>query len=132
MARIANPRGMCEPIIDIDVLIRLDAPFTEIRDRLERFGYIQRGPLGVEGREVFRCVIIDLPRHLLYVCNQTSRPVIEHLSFRNRLRDDPEMAAAYARLKKDLAQPFRTDRERYTEAKTAFIRGVLESGTRRC
>jgi GrpB-like predicted nucleotidyltransferase (UPF0157 family) len=55
------------------------------------------------------------------------RPVIEHLSFRNRLRNDGEAAAAYVRLKKDLAQRFRNDRERYTEAKSDFIRSFLES-----
>jgi GrpB protein len=71
--------------------------------------------------------VIDLPQHLLYVCEQTSRPVIEHLSFRNRLRNDPAVAAAYAKLKTDLAQRFRNDRERYTEAKTDFIRRILVS-----
>ena len=68
-----------------------------------------------------------LPKHLLYVCEQTSRPVIEHLSFRNRLRNDPAVAAAYVELKRDLAQRFRNDRERYTEAKTDFIRRILVS-----
>lgn len=48
------------------------------------------------------------------------------MSFRNRLQNDPEVAAAYVRLKKDLAQRFRNDRERYTEAKTDFIRSFLE------
>jgi GrpB-like predicted nucleotidyltransferase (UPF0157 family) len=115
-----------KPIIDIDVLIRSNAPFAQIRDRLERFGYIHRGPRGVAGREVFRCVI-DLPKHLLYVSEQTSRPVIEHLGFRNRLRNDPAVAAAYVKLKRDLAQRFRNDRERYTEAKTDFIRRILLS-----
>ena len=120
------PGMAAKPITDVDVLIRSNAQFAEIRDCLERFGYIHRGSRGVEGREVFRCVI-DLPKHLLYVCEQTSRPAIEHLSFRNRLRNDGEAAAAYVRLKKDLAQRFRNDRERYTEAKSDFIRSFLES-----
>ena len=119
------PGLAAKPIIDVDVLIRSNAQFAAIRDRLERFGHIHRGPRGVAGREVFRCVI-DLPKHLLYVCEQTSRPAVEHMSFRNRLRNDPEVAAAYVRLKKDLAQRFRNDRERYTEAKTNFIRSFLE------
>ncbi len=114
-----------KPIIDVDVLIRSNAEFVEVRDRLERFGYIHRGPCGVEGREAFRCVI-DLPKHHLYVCEPSSHPVVEHLSFRDCLRNQPEVAAAYAKLKKDLAQRFRTDRERYTEAKTEFIRSILE------
>ncbi|MEY2602452.1 MAG: hypothetical protein QOH31_210 [Verrucomicrobiota bacterium] len=120
------PGLAAKPMIDIDVLIRSSAQFPEIRDRLERFGYIHRGPRGIAGREVFRCVI-DLPKHLLYVSEQTSRPVIEHLSFRNRLRNDPEVASAYVKLKRDLAQRFRNDRERYTEAKTDFIRRILAS-----
>jgi GrpB-like predicted nucleotidyltransferase (UPF0157 family) len=120
------PGLAAKPMIDIDVLIRSSAQFAEIRERLERFGYIHRGPRGVAGREVFRCVI-DLPKHHLYVCEQTSRPVIEHLSFRNRLRNDPAVAATYVKLKRDLAQRFRNDRERYTEAKTDFIRRILAS-----
>jgi GrpB-like predicted nucleotidyltransferase (UPF0157 family) len=47
------------------------------------------------------------------------------LRFRDRLRNCPEVAAAYASLKKDLARQFRTDRERYTQAKTDLIRSVL-------
>jgi GrpB-like predicted nucleotidyltransferase (UPF0157 family) len=37
------------------------------------------------------------------------------------------VAAAYVKLKRDLAQRFRNDRERYTEAKTDFIRRILLS-----
>jgi GrpB-like predicted nucleotidyltransferase (UPF0157 family) len=62
------------------------------------------------------------------VCDRASRPVIEHLAFRNRLREDPETVAVYVRLKKDLAQRFRTGREAYTEGKADFTRRVLESG----
>jgi GrpB-like predicted nucleotidyltransferase (UPF0157 family) len=120
------PGLAAKPIIDVDVLIRSPLGFAEVRDRLELFGYIHRGPCAVEGREVFRCAI-DLPRHHLYVCEERSRPVIEHLSFRDRLRNDPEVATAYGRLKKDLAQRFRTDRDRYTEAKTEFIRDTLRA-----
>jgi GrpB-like predicted nucleotidyltransferase (UPF0157 family) len=73
--------------------------------------------------------VIDLPKHLLYVYEPASQPVVEQLAFRDCLRNHPEVAAAYANLKKDLARRFATDRERYTESKTDFIRGVLESVT---
>ena len=36
------PGLAAKPIIDVDVLIRSNAQFAEIRDRLERFGYIHR------------------------------------------------------------------------------------------
>jgi GrpB-like predicted nucleotidyltransferase (UPF0157 family) len=43
------------------------------------------------------------------------------LRFRDLLRADPKLAAEYAALKRVLAQRFREDRERYTEAKNDFI-----------
>jgi len=52
-----------------------------------------------------------------------------HLRFRDALRADSQLAAAYARLKRDLAGPMQTDREGYTAAKTAFITRT-ESGQR--
>ena len=49
----------------------------------------------------------------------------ERLRFRDALRNRPELAAEYAALKRELAERFRLDREAYTEAKTAFVRRVL-------
>jgi len=51
----------------------------------------------------------------------------ERLAFRDALRADPEVAAAYAALKLRLALEFRDDREAYTEAKTAFILKTLQA-----
>jgi GrpB-like predicted nucleotidyltransferase (UPF0157 family) len=52
----------------------------------------------------------------------------ERLAFRDCLRQKPHVASAYAALKYRLAESFRFDREGYTEAKTAFIRKVLDTG----
>ena len=49
------------------------------------------------------------------------------LAFRDRLRSHPEIAESYQELKYNLAVTHKTDRFAYTEAKTAFIRGVLET-----
>jgi GrpB-like predicted nucleotidyltransferase (UPF0157 family) len=113
-----------KPIIDVDIVIRSAAEFPEIRHRLERFGYIHRGPLGIAGREAFRCVI-DLPKHHLYVCEQSSTPLLESLRFRDHLRIHSDAAATYASLKKELAGRFTTDRDAYTAAKADFIRTIL-------
>jgi GrpB-like predicted nucleotidyltransferase (UPF0157 family) len=48
------------------------------------------------------------------------------LLFRDCLRSEPETAAAYERLKRDLARRHADDRETYTEAKADFIEAVLE------
>jgi len=47
-----------------------------------------------------------------------------HLAFRDYLRAHPAAAAEYDRLKRELAQRYRNDREAYTNAKTGFIRSI--------
>ncbi|MBV8275128.1 MAG: GrpB family protein [Verrucomicrobia bacterium] len=122
----AVPGLAAKPIIDIEIVIASAYQFPPVKERLEKFGYIHRGPCGVPDREVFRCVI-DLPVHHLYVCETDARPLREHLRFRNALRQDPELAAEYAALKRALADRYRDDRDGYTEAKTGFIRSVIET-----
>jgi GrpB-like predicted nucleotidyltransferase (UPF0157 family) len=46
------------------------------------------------------------------------------LAFRDTLRSHPEEASRYAALKQELAAVYREDRERYTQAKTDFVRKV--------
>jgi GrpB-like predicted nucleotidyltransferase (UPF0157 family) len=122
----AVPGLAAKPIIDIDVAIASADKFSAVKERLEQFGYIHRGPCGVPDREAFRCVI-DLPGHHLYVCETDACSIREQLRFRNALRRNPELVAEYAELKRALADRYRHDRNAYTEAKTGFIRSVLES-----
>jgi len=49
----------------------------------------------------------------------------EGLTFRDYLRAHPTDAARYADLKRELAERYRNDRERYTEAKGEFVRKIL-------
>lgn len=49
----------------------------------------------------------------------------EHLRFRDALRSDPALARDYERLKRELAARHRNDRDAYTDAKTAFVTGVV-------
>jgi GrpB-like predicted nucleotidyltransferase (UPF0157 family) len=49
----------------------------------------------------------------------------QRLAFRDYLRAHPEEADAYERLKRRLAAEHRTDREAYTEAKSAYVESVI-------
>lgn len=60
--------------------------------------------------------------HLVPTDSQRFR---DELAFRDRLRDSPEVAREYAKLKKLLAARFRIDREGYTEGKSEFVARVL-------
>jgi GrpB-like predicted nucleotidyltransferase (UPF0157 family) len=122
------PGLAAKPIIDIEFVIASAYQFPSVKEGLENFGYIHRGSCGVPDREVFRCVI-DLPPHHLYVCEIGTRPLKEHLCFRDALRQNPQLATEYAALKQYLAEQYRNDRDAYTEAKTRFIRSVLASSS---
>ena len=63
--------------------------------------------------------------HHLHLVPAGSRRYVEELAFRDLLRAEPEVAGAYAALKRELAQRFRDDREAYTDAKADFIREAL-------
>ncbi|HEX5989035.1 MAG TPA: GrpB family protein [Solirubrobacterales bacterium] len=63
--------------------------------------------------------------HHLHLVPMVSRRYRDELSFRDRLRADPGLAADYAALKYRLAERHRDDREAYTDAKGAFIRAAL-------
>lgn len=50
---------------------------------------------------------------------------MQHLRFRDRLRENGEWRSAYAQLKRRLAEEHASDKAAYTEAKAPFIRDVL-------
>lgn len=63
--------------------------------------------------------------HHLHLVPTGSKRYTDELAFRDRLRDDSEIAAEYLALKRDLANRFAHDREAYTNAKSDFVRRVL-------
>jgi GrpB-like predicted nucleotidyltransferase (UPF0157 family) len=64
--------------------------------------------------------------HLLLIIDGEER-WNQLLTFRDQLKANPYLVKEYADLKSHLAQAYVTDRERYTEGKTAFINKVLKS-----
>jgi len=66
----------------------------------------------------------------IHVCDAGGAWEREHLLFRDYLRAHPEAAAAYGRLKRDLAYRWTDDRLAYTDAKTGFILDALEEAER--
>ena len=63
--------------------------------------------------------------HHLHVVIHGGELWLRHIRFRDALRFNPEMAAEYTRLKAELAARHGSDREAYTDAKSAFILAAL-------
>ena len=119
------PGLSAKPVIDLDVVVREKLIQAGIA-RLEGIGYGHRGDLGVAGREAFRSPL-GTPPHHLYLCQQGSPALANHVAIRDYLRANPAAARAYGDLKKRLAAQFPDDIDGYIEGKTAFLVGILRT-----
>lgn len=119
----AVPRLPAKPIID--VLVEIPS-FSEVKQRIlpllndreweywwysDHMTFIKRDKF--LGRRTYHVHLA--PR---------GHKIWEGLAFRDYLRKHSDDAARYAALKQELAQCYRDDRERYTIAKTEFVREV--------
>jgi GrpB-like predicted nucleotidyltransferase (UPF0157 family) len=120
------PGLAARPIIDIDVIVPSRAQMPAAIESLAALGYLHSGNLGIEDREAFKSPA-GLPAHHLYACVQGSAALTNHLTIRDCLRRNPAAAAAYGEIKKQLAEQFPTDIDRYIEGKTDFLLEVLRS-----
>jgi len=116
-----------KPVIDIDVVARDSKHSTELITALGEMGYRHRGDLGITGREAFDSADQpELARHNLYLCIAGGLPLRNHMLLRDILRIDAELCRHYGELKQTLARRYPADIDRYCEAKSEFILGVLK------
>ncbi|WP_239004703.1 GrpB family protein [Paenibacillus tepidiphilus] len=115
-----------KPIIDIDLVMESYDLLPQIIERLGQYGYEHEGNQGIEGREAFRSTREDgFMKYHLYVCPKDGKGYLEHIAFRNYLREHSAACQAYGELKQALAVQYREDREAYGAAKTAFVHEIL-------
>ena len=118
----AVPGLVAKPILDL-LVGRPAGNVAPYVDALVRAGYVHRGEAGLPGRHYFRRG--DPRTHHLHLVEIDGPYWRDHLAFRDRLRADPALAAAYGALKTRLAARHADDRAAYTEAKAPFITAVL-------
>lgn len=113
-----------KPVIDILVGVEdLDAGLACV-EALKALDYVYSRYRGDE--MVWLCKPSPVRRtHHLHLVPTGSWRFRAELALRDHLRAHPETAEEYARLKHRLAREFERDRERYTEAKSGFVQGVL-------
>ncbi len=124
-----------KPIIDIDIIVEDDENLDSVISHLKKFGYIHLGDRGIKGREAFERINDKVPfnnknhiwmDHHLYVCKEGNISLLNHLHFRDYLREHPETAKEYGELKRRLANECNDDIDMYVERKTSFIVDVLK------
>ncbi len=117
-----------KPCIDIDVVIRDASDLGSTVAALARIGYVHEGDLGISGREAF--AYADKPhlmKHHLYVCVQGAAELLRHIAFRDFLRENPEAAEEYGRIKREAASLFPDDIERYIAYKSPCIERIYKT-----
>lgn len=119
----AVPGLAAKPILDIDVIVASDRMPAAIA-ALEAWGYEHRGDLGMSGREVLRAPDIDPERHV-YVCEDGSLHVRNHLAVRQVLREQPGLRDRYAAAKLGLSADNEIDIAQYLAGKSAILQEVL-------
>lgn len=120
-------RGLsAKPCIDLDIVIE-QSSFMEVKKILEEKGYIHEGNLGIEGREAFAYQNKpELMLHHLYVCPQDSPELYRHITFRNYLRQHPELVKEYSLVKEEAAMLYPTDIDQYIAYKSGCIEKIYK------
>ena len=121
----AIPGIQAKPIIDILVEINPDADWQRIKERMETAGYICMS--ASDGRMSFNkgytpAGYADKVFHIHFHRAGDN----DEIRFRDYLIAHPEVAKEYEILKLSLIPKYKNDRDGYTEAKTAFVRSVID------
>lgn len=118
-----------KPVIDIMVgVASLEAAWPAV-PLLEPLGY-GYFPYRVEVMHWFCKPSPEVRTHHVHMVAFQHRLWLDRLAFRDSLRADAELRAAYANLKRELAERHPDDREAYTAHKTGFIEAVLARAVR--
>jgi GrpB-like predicted nucleotidyltransferase (UPF0157 family) len=119
--------GLCaKPVIDMMVGVTSLGESESAKAALREAGY-QYAEYKTDVMHWFCKPSFAMRTHHLHLIPYGAPLWHDRLKFRDVLRADPALAAAYAALKLDLASKFEFDREAYTEAKSPFIARILSS-----
>jgi GrpB-like predicted nucleotidyltransferase (UPF0157 family) len=123
------PGLLAKPVLDIAIAVLSDAAADACIGPLEGVGYEYRGPYGDDPRRRYYVRDDDVGRRFahihLYVL--PAQAYVEQLAFRDALRANPSLAAAYAAEKRRVAETVAWDKTAYSIAKGPFVERVLQT-----
>jgi GrpB-like predicted nucleotidyltransferase (UPF0157 family) len=119
----AIPGIKAKPILDMMAGVAQLEKALLCEAPLETIGYDYIAHAGIANDYVFGKGVART--HYLHVVEYGGAKWTNHLCFRDRLRNDPELAQAYERLKEELSRKFSDSRAKYHDAKSKFIIEVV-------
>ena len=125
----AVPGLGAKPVVDIQASVRSMVPRTAYVEPLRALGYRWALDAWSDEHEFFSRDDGGERSFQIHVCLAGGVWERRHLAFRDWLRGHPEDAAAYERLKRELAARHPRDIFTYVDAKTAFIREIEARAT---
>ena len=115
-----------KPILDMMVGVHNLNDIDTFIEPLKIIGYEHVFHQEFPNRRFFRKGLWRAGTHHLHIYRYGSEEWEDNLSFRNYLRNDPNIRRQYEQLKKKLANKHRFDRVAYTNAKAPFIIEVIK------
>ena len=122
----AIPGIKAKPIIDIAMEVECESTVESIAKSLADHGYTYFGDRENRG-DYFLAKGPDSKRtHYLHISTKSSSRYDEVVYFRDRLREDRQLAREYEKVKESLFLEFRERRNEYTKRKESFIEKVMK------
>jgi GrpB-like predicted nucleotidyltransferase (UPF0157 family) len=123
------PGLSAKPIIDVQVSVRQLEPMLEYKSKIEKVGFTHRS----ENPDLTKRYFRELPgyrRTHIHVRAEGSWSQQFALLFRDYLRCHQEDCEEYAKVKHQLAETYRNEREKYVDAKETIIWTVMNKASR--
>jgi GrpB-like predicted nucleotidyltransferase (UPF0157 family) len=119
----AIPGIKAKPILDMMAGVAQLEKVHLCKAPLEALGYDYIADAGIANDHVFGKGVERT--HYLHVVKYGDAKWANHLCFRDRLRNDPDLAQAYEKLKEELSRKFSDSHANYHDAKSKFINEVI-------
>ena len=115
-----------KPIIDVAIAVHSFSDALAKLPELEKRGYMRRN-LGNVGEVFLSCGDDekDTRTHHIHIVLHDSREWRDYIFFRDYMNADPDAAARYEALKRELMEKYSADRVSYTDGKAEFIESIL-------
>ena len=127
MGSTSVPGIWAKPVIDIMPVVYDINTVDSLNDAMHALGYVPKGEYGIPGRRFFN--LNDRERRMfnVHVYGIGNPEIANHLNFVAYLRAQPDAAAAYSELKRELARRYPDQIDSYTDGKTEFILAIQEN-----